>query len=108
MRKQLMIACTAGMAFLSGGLTAEGQTQRCAPRDMVVDRLAEKYGESRQSMGLGANNAVIEVFASPSSGSWTITVTRGSPASWPAVRPMKPWPKPSPTRAATPSQAPPE
>ncbi|MFU1478014.1 hypothetical protein ACM25N_10010 [Roseovarius sp. C7] len=75
MRKQLMIACPAGLAFLSGGLTAEGQTQRCAPRDMVVDRLAKKYGESRQSMGLGANNAVIEVFASPSSGSWTITVT---------------------------------
>jgi hypothetical protein len=26
-------------------------------------------------MGLGANNAVVEVFASDASGSWTITVT---------------------------------
>ena len=44
-------------------------------RDAVVDRLAEGYGETRQSMGLGANNAVIEVFASAETGTWTITVT---------------------------------
>lgn len=49
--------------------------QNCAPRDVVVDRLAERYGETRQSIGLGANNAVVEVFASHESGSWTITVT---------------------------------
>jgi hypothetical protein len=49
--------------------------QHCAPRDQVVDRLAAKYGETRQSMGLGSNNAVMEVFASADSGSWTITVT---------------------------------
>lgn len=52
---------------------ASAQTA-CAPRDAVVTRLAERYGETRQSMGLGANNAVIEVFASVT-GSWTITVT---------------------------------
>ncbi len=49
--------------------------QNCAPRDTVVERLADKYGETRQSMGLGANNAVMEIFASVASGSWTITVT---------------------------------
>ncbi len=52
------------------------ETRRnCGPRQIVVERLAEGYGESRQSMGLGANNAVIEVFASAETGSWTITVT---------------------------------
>lgn len=50
----------------------------CAPRQMVVDRLAGKFGETRQAMGLGANNAVVEVFASETSGSWTITVTSAS------------------------------
>jgi hypothetical protein len=54
---------------------ALAQTGNCAPRDAVVERLAEGYGESRQSMGLGANNAVVEVFASPETGTWTITVT---------------------------------
>jgi len=47
----------------------------CAPRDAVIERLAERYGETRQSVGLGANNAVVEVFASDETGSWTITVT---------------------------------
>ncbi|HID68452.1 MAG TPA: hypothetical protein EYP31_09415, partial [Roseibacterium sp.] len=46
-----------------------------APREMVLERLADKYGETRQSIGLGANNAVVEVFASTDTGSWTITVT---------------------------------
>lgn len=61
--------------FLATGPAEAQQLQNCAPRDKVVERLADKYGESRQSMGLGSNNAVMEVFASIESGSWTITVT---------------------------------
>ncbi len=51
------------------------QSASCAPRDVVVERLATKYGETRQSMGLGRNSAVVEVFASETTGTWTITVT---------------------------------
>lgn len=47
----------------------------CHSRDLVVNRLAERYGESRQSIGLAANNSVVEVFASLDTGTWTITVT---------------------------------
>ena len=54
---------------------ATGAAANCAPRDVVVERLADRYGESRQSMGLGSNNAVVEVFASEETGTWTITVT---------------------------------
>ncbi|MEI4197400.1 hypothetical protein V8359_16505 [Roseovarius sp. E0-M6] len=68
-----MMIGAAALAILSGPLSAQGRN--CAPRDVVVERLASAYGESRQSMGLGANNAVIEVFASATSGTWTITVT---------------------------------
>ena len=49
--------------------------QNCAPREQVVQQLAEKYGETRQSIGLAANDAVMEVFANLEGGSWTITVT---------------------------------
>ncbi len=49
--------------------------QQCADRALVIERLADRYGESRQSIGLGANNSVIEVFASDETGTWTITVT---------------------------------
>ena len=59
-----------------GAATADAQnTRNCGPREMVVERLATSYGETRQSMGLGANNSVVEVFASSETGTWTITVT---------------------------------
>lgn len=70
-------ALTAAAAlYIASTTDAAAQNNRnCAPRDAVVDRLAEGYGETRQSVGLGANNAVIEVFASDKTGTWTITVT---------------------------------
>lgn len=65
-----------GLALAATVNAAQAQQARnCGPRDLVVTRLAEGYGETRQSMGLGANNSVIEVFASEESGTWTITVT---------------------------------
>ena len=53
---------------------AEAQA-RCAPRPVVIERLARGYGETRRSVGLAANNALVEVFASDQSGSWTIIST---------------------------------
>ena len=47
----------------------------CASHAEMVRRLAEGWGESRQSIGLGAEGEVVEVFASPETGTWTITVT---------------------------------
>lgn len=41
-----------------------------------MDNLSTKYGEPRQSVGLGADNALVEIFASNATGSWTITVTK--------------------------------
>lgn len=62
------------LAFLIAG-PAAAQSGNCGPRDAVVARLAESYGETRRSIGLGANNALMEVFASTQTGTWTITVT---------------------------------
>ena len=61
--------------LMTTSLMADAQSQRCGPRTAIVEKLAQKYGETRQSMGLAANNAVIEVFASDDTGTWTITVT---------------------------------
>ncbi len=60
---------------LIGLLAAPAHAQNCAPRERVLERLTQSYGETRQSVGLGANNAVVEVFASDDSGTWTIIVT---------------------------------
>lgn len=54
---------------------ARAQPRNCAPRAMVLDRLAQSYGESRQSAGLGGDNLLEELFASQESGSWTIIAT---------------------------------
>ena len=62
-------------AILITTLAAPTFGQSCAPRDMVIEQLADRYGETRQSIGLGSNNAVIEVFASDDTGSWTIIIT---------------------------------
>ena len=71
--KAMMLS--AGIVVAAATLVQAQGRANCAPREQVLERLATKYGETRQSMGLGANNAVVEVFASLESGSWTITVT---------------------------------
>ncbi len=77
MNKQFVIGAMGfGILALAAATTASAQNARnCAPREMVVERLAEKYGESRQSIGLGANNSLVEVYAANETGTWTITVT---------------------------------
>lgn len=64
----------AALAIFALPATASAQPQ-CAQRDQVVARLAQKYGEVRQSIGLAPNNGVFEVYASKDTGSWTILVT---------------------------------
>jgi len=74
--KPTFLALFPGLALaLACGGPAYAQSGNCAPHDLVVERLASGYGESRQSIALGANNSVVEVFASAESGSWTITIT---------------------------------
>lgn len=72
------LAAATALNMMTAGMAAAQQARNCGPRELVVTRLAEGYGETRQSMGLGANNAVIEMFASEESGTWTITVTSPS------------------------------
>jgi hypothetical protein len=59
-------------------LFAMGQAHaapQCGPRAAVMAHLAERYGETRQAIGMAANAMVMEVFASAESQSWTITIT---------------------------------
>lgn len=62
-------------ALLLAPLASHAQGQNCGNRDLVVERLTEKYGESRQSIGMAPKGRVVEVFASLETGTWTITVT---------------------------------
>lgn len=76
MTKHMMIGALGFGILALAAQSGLAQTARnCAPRDVVVERLASTYGESRQSVGLGANNSMVEVFAASETGTWTITVT---------------------------------
>ena len=55
--------------------SAAAQGQNCGERTAVLKRLADGYGESRQSIGMAPQGRVVEVFASLETGTWTITVT---------------------------------
>lgn len=60
-----------GVILATHAVFAQAQ---CGTRDKVVAQLAERYGETRRSVGM-AQNAVMEVYASAETGSWTIAVT---------------------------------
>ncbi|MEP3334182.1 hypothetical protein [Sedimentitalea sp.] len=75
MKAVLNMTVGLGVMVLAAQDIAAQQTRNCAPRDAVIERLATSYGETRQSIGLGSQGAVVETFASDDTGSWTITVT---------------------------------
>jgi hypothetical protein len=62
-----------------GGLILAAQIAHSAPqcdtRDRVTTLLADQYGETRRSIGLVGDGAVMELFAADATGTWTITVT---------------------------------
>ncbi|MEM9426645.1 MAG: hypothetical protein AAGA06_08070 [Pseudomonadota bacterium] len=63
------------LALATCATPALAQGQNCGARDLVLDRLATKYGETRQSIGMAPKGRVVEVFASLETGTWTITIT---------------------------------
>lgn len=48
----------------------------CMKRDALVLQLTRQYGELRRATGLGSAQALIEVWVSHDTGSWTILMTR--------------------------------
>jgi len=56
-------------------MPTDAQQLHCLERARVLDMLETRFGETRRAMGVADGNAVLEVFASQTSGNWTITVT---------------------------------
>lgn len=50
-------------------------TAACAAHGDVVRKLADRFGETRTGIGLHKSDAVVEVFSSAETGTWTIVVT---------------------------------
>ncbi|WP_371037393.1 MULTISPECIES: hypothetical protein [unclassified Rhodosalinus] len=65
-----------GLALMAlAATTVEGEAlPGCGPRDAMLEELARGWGESRRAAGL-ASGALVELFANPDTGSWTLTAT---------------------------------
>jgi hypothetical protein len=69
-----LLALAAG-ALIALPQMAAAQSTNCAPRDRLVAHLADRFGEARQSIGLASGSRVVEMFASPDTGTWTLVMT---------------------------------
>jgi len=48
----------------------------CAKRDSMITQLKKKFGESERGIGVSGTEAVIEIWSSEETGTWTIVMTR--------------------------------
>ena len=73
--QKTLFALSLGFGLAVMATAANSGTTSCGDRNKVITSLAEKYGETRQGIGLGRNNGVMEIYASDETGTWTILVT---------------------------------
>ena len=64
------------LAFVFLSTLASAQDPSCRPHDEMAFFLAEGWGESLQSIGIDGAGAIVEVFASPETGSWTLVLSK--------------------------------
>jgi hypothetical protein len=74
-RHLIRAAVAVGLALATPVAEAESRPA-CADRTLVVQRLADKYGETLKSMGLHQDNRLLEIYASDTTGTWTILVSK--------------------------------
>jgi hypothetical protein len=62
------------LALLLAMASSPVAAAQCGPRQIVIDQLAQTYGEARVGIGMAAGGNVLEVWSAPA-GTWTVTVT---------------------------------
>lgn len=72
---QSMFALSLGFGSVILATQIAHSAPQCDTRDRVTALLADQYGETRRSVGIGGNDTVMELYAADATGTWTITVT---------------------------------
>ena len=65
----LTVGVTSGQSF------AQTVPLTCGPHEGITNFLQENYQETRQLLGLTESGALLEVYAAPNTGTWTILIT---------------------------------
>lgn len=72
---QTMLALSLGFGGVILATQIAFSAPQCDSRDRVTALLADRYNETRRALGLAGESAVMELFASDATGTWTITIT---------------------------------
>lgn len=70
-----MFALSFGLAAMLAATDIAHGAPQCDSREAVTALLADRYGETRRSVGIAGQAAVMEVYASDETGTWSITMT---------------------------------
>ncbi len=62
-KKRLFAVSLLISGIIAATLETFAQQASCSDRTLVIERLADRYGVSCQSIGIGRNNAIVEIFA---------------------------------------------
>lgn len=74
--QKIMLAFSIGFVAIMLTLkSAYANPENCAERGKLLNKLNERYGESLQTTGLTPNGHLIETYAHPGTGTWTIILT---------------------------------
>ena len=63
------------VATVLGASPTEAQHMPCAPRSIVVEELKTGYGEGPAGFGIQTSGQLIEIWAAPETGTWTVLMS---------------------------------
>lgn len=75
MRNLLTSALIFGGACLALVTPARAQSPACTDRATVLEQLADRWGEAVTVQALSAAGSLVEMWANPDTGTWTLTIT---------------------------------
>lgn len=76
MFKSALAALVAASGLVSAtSLPAEAQFQRCTSHTKLLQQLSQRYKEVPTAMGIVNDKALMQMYASDETGSWTIVIT---------------------------------
>ena len=70
-----LFALSFGLAAVLAATQIAHSAPQCDSRETVTALLADRYGETRRAVGIAGQSAVMELYASATTGTWSITMT---------------------------------